>query len=185
VREALNASRIAAFSDGVFSVAITLLAFGLHVPDDKTPLAWQLHDHAADYSIAFVSFVLVGIKWLNHHRVFGRITSVDTTLISLNLLLLMGITTVPFATALLATHVGTTDAALASLIYGLLWAINGWLYAAIARRGTGRVSALWVLAPLGYVVGGALGYLNVYLAIALYLILALLFVAPERAERNS
>jgi uncharacterized membrane protein len=59
---------------------------------------------------------MVGIKWLNHQRLFAPIHRVDTTLNILNLLLLLGICAVPFTAAIIAKYMTTSDSAFASMI---------------------------------------------------------------------
>jgi uncharacterized membrane protein len=99
-------ARVEAFSDGVFAVAITLLIIDLHVPP-RTPhggLGAALLDLWPSY-LAFVSsFLTIGVMWLNHHRLYTLIVRKDDGLIALNLLLLMGISWIPFPTGLLSEH---------------------------------------------------------------------------------
>lgn len=93
-----------AFSDGVFAVAITLLALNIQVPSERITLAALVSRQAAGYATFIVTFAMVGIKWLNHHRMFSLIRQVDTTVNILNLLLLLGVRVVPFTAAPLAKH---------------------------------------------------------------------------------
>jgi uncharacterized membrane protein len=92
-------TRLEAFSDGVFAVAITLLALDLAVggpgPDS---LAHQLGDKWPSYVAYVVSFFIVGITWVNHHSC-SAIALVDRTLLFLNLLLLMFIVAILSGTA--------------------------------------------------------------------------------------
>ena len=97
-----STNRLEAFSDGVFAVAITLLVLDLHVNGrvarPRARRAWPF------YVTYVVSFLTIGIIWMNHHAQFDRIARADRTLMVLNLLLLMFVTLIPFPTALLATH---------------------------------------------------------------------------------
>lgn len=94
-----------AFSDGVLAIAITLLALDLR-PGEGPTLGRQLldHDAVAHYAAYVVSFLVIGIIWVNHHSVFRQITRVDRPLLFLNLLLLLFVAAIPFPTALLAKH---------------------------------------------------------------------------------
>lgn len=94
-----------AFSDGVFAVAITLLALDLK-PGEGSTLGEQLtaHGAVAHYAAYVVSFLVIGIIWVNHHSVFRQTARVDRTLLFLNLLLLLFVAAIPFPTALLAEH---------------------------------------------------------------------------------
>jgi uncharacterized membrane protein len=194
--EPLDASRLVGFSDGVFAVAITLLVLNLQVPAESMHLRILLRQQAPGYVMFVVTFVMVGIKWLNHHRLFAMISRVDTMLNILNLLLLLGICVVPFTTAMLARYMTTPDAAYASAIYGAVWTINGFLYTAIlmyARRSgciertaaTGRLVRLYTVGPLGYLVAIGISFLSVYAGIALYLVLVSLYVPPQKLSVSS
>jgi uncharacterized membrane protein len=120
----MDGKRAEAFSDGVFAVAITLLALELRVPGGHEPLAHRLLEIWPAYLAYVVSFVTVGIMWLNHHTLFVHVTRVDRGLLVLNLLLLMMVAAVPFPTSLigdeLAEHMQGDDATTVMVVYGLL-----------------------------------------------------------------
>jgi uncharacterized membrane protein len=101
----VETGRVEAFSDGVFAVAITLLALDLR-PGEGPTLGRQLLEHGAvaHYAAYVVSFLIIGIIWVNHHSVFRQIARVDRTLLFVNLLLLLFVAAIPFPTALLAEH---------------------------------------------------------------------------------
>ena len=85
----MDRSRLEAFSDGVFAVAITLLALNLAVPGPgHGPLSSQLLDAWPSWVAYAISFFTVGIIWTNHHALFRSFGAVDRILIFLNLLLL-------------------------------------------------------------------------------------------------
>jgi uncharacterized membrane protein len=96
--------RLEAFSDGVFAVAITLLVLSLSVKYDPGHLGHSLAAEWPHYATYVVSFLTVGIIWMNHHAQFERIVRADRTLMILNLVLLMFVTLIPFPTNLLATY---------------------------------------------------------------------------------
>jgi uncharacterized membrane protein len=99
-------ARIEAFSDGVFAIAITLLILEIQVPP-RTPhggLRAALVDLWPSYLAFLASFMTIGVMWLNHHRLFTLISKRDDWLIAFNLIVLLGITWLPFPTALLAEH---------------------------------------------------------------------------------
>jgi uncharacterized membrane protein len=102
---AMETSRVEAFSDGVFAVAITLLALDLK-PGEGSTLGEQLiaRTAVAHYAAYIVSFLVIGIIWVNHHSVFRLVARVDRTLLFLNLTLLLFVAAIPFPTALLAEH---------------------------------------------------------------------------------
>jgi uncharacterized membrane protein len=118
----VDSGRLEAFSDGVFAVAITVLALDLSVggPSRHQPsLAGQLAAHWPAFAAYAVSFATIGIIWVNHHTLFKNFSEIDRTLLFLNLLLLFFVVTIPFATSTLAAYLrqGGRDASLAAAIY--------------------------------------------------------------------
>jgi hypothetical protein len=91
-------ARLEAFSDGVFAIAITLLILEIRLPADVAPgaLGRALLHEWPSYLAFLASFVTIGVMWVNHHRLFTLIRRSDDRLMALNLLLLLGVTWVPF-----------------------------------------------------------------------------------------
>jgi uncharacterized membrane protein len=104
--------RIVAFSDGVFSIAITLLVLNLGV--DKGLTEGQIDDelwNQRDTFLAYaISFAVIGRFWLVHHRFFSEVDAFDSRLIGLNLLYLGWIVLLPFSSEVLGEYGGTTAA---------------------------------------------------------------------------
>lgn len=111
--------RVEAFSDGVFAIAITLLILEIKVPHDVAPgeLGTALLHQWPSFLAFLASFFTIGVMWMNHHRLFTLIGAADEALIAINLLLLLGITWVPFPTALLAGHLTTPNNRVAGVVY--------------------------------------------------------------------
>ena len=119
----MDRSRLEAFSDGVIAVAITLLALDLTVagPGHGISLAHQLHDTCGRPFVAYlISFFTIGIIWVNHHALVRTIKTVDRPLLFLNLVLLLFVVAIPFATATVADYlsVPNDDTPLAMMLYG-------------------------------------------------------------------
>jgi len=118
----VDRSRLEAFSDGVFAVAITLLALNLTVagPAGKGGLLDQLDGHWAAFAGYLISFLTIGIIWVNHHVLVKSITTVDRVLLFVNLVLLMFVVLIPFGTATIADYLphNSTGARLAMVLYG-------------------------------------------------------------------
>ena len=117
----MSKARIEAFSDAVIAVAITLLALDLHVPDPAGPgsLAHRLGEQWPNYAAYVVSFLTIGVIWINHHAMLQRLVSVDHAILVLNLLLLLTIGVLPFSTALMAEYLDASHGQnLAAVIYG-------------------------------------------------------------------
>jgi uncharacterized membrane protein len=134
--------RVEAFSDGVFAIAITLLVLELKIPRglSSAGLAVALREEWPSYAAFLCSFGTIGIMWLNHHRLFMLIRRVDRVLLVLNGLLLLGVSVVPFPTALLADYLGHDGDRLAAAVYGGLFVFIAlgfnvlWRYAASGAR---------------------------------------------------
>jgi uncharacterized membrane protein len=119
----MDRGRLEAFSDGVFAVAITLLALNLAVkgPGHGT-LAHQLADQWPGYVAYLISFFTIGIIWVNHHALVSNVVQVSRTLLFLNLVLLLFVVLVPVATGTVADYLahGGFDAKLAVAMYGVV-----------------------------------------------------------------
>ena len=129
-------SRIVAFSDGVFAIAITLLVLNLSVPehlhgDDLNQVLWEQRQDLFAYVI---SFAVIGRFWIVHHRFFASVIGFDGRLLGLNLFYLGWIALFPFSAQVFGDHAGDTAAI-------VLYALNlsgitlvGMLMATDARR---------------------------------------------------
>ena len=119
----MSKGRLEAFSDGVMAVAITLLVLDLPV-DRNSPLslAEQLREEWPTFAAYVVSFLIVGVIWLNHHAIFHAATHVDRHVLVYNLLLLMFVAAIPFVTSTFAEYGfdGGMDARVAVLLYGIV-----------------------------------------------------------------
>jgi uncharacterized membrane protein len=103
-------SRIVAFSDGVFSIAITLLVLSLTIKSDLSEgelsqALWAQRENLLAYAI---SFAVIGRFWLVHHRFFGEVTAFDSRLIALNMFYLGWIVLIPFSSQVLGDYGGQT-----------------------------------------------------------------------------
>jgi uncharacterized membrane protein len=133
----LSTTRVEAFSDGVFAIAITLLVLdigiGIGARDD---LLQALLDEWPAYLSYLTSFAAIGVIWLLHHWIIGSLRQVDINILRLNLLLLLVVAFLPFPTRLLGESLGEDDPErVAVIFYGLsLLATKGaltalWKYA--------------------------------------------------------
>jgi uncharacterized membrane protein len=133
----MTTERLEAFSDGVFAIAITLLVLTLVVPARDTlhgeSLVAVLGQQWPAYSAYLVSFLVIGIIWINHHTMFDRVRKVDRLVLFANLALLLVVSVIPFPTRLLAEYLTAGDDARTaaavysgtmvamSVAYSLLW----------------------------------------------------------------
>jgi uncharacterized membrane protein len=199
----MSVGRLEAFSDGVLAIVITLLILDIKVPvgQDGT-LGSALARQWPQYVAFLVSFLIVGIIWLNHHATINLLRRTDHKLQVLNLILLLPVTVLPWPTALLAeyTHEGTPgDRRVAVLVYGVassamsasfnvLWRyllrhpelhkpqVTNELLAVRNRRYNAGLAA--------YPIATVLGLVSVPLFLALMLALALLYLLPTPDVRS-
>jgi uncharacterized membrane protein len=159
----MDSRRAEAFSDGVFAVAITVLVFGLLDIGSGTLTAAVLLHAWPHYFAYVVSFITIGIMWMNHHTILAHVDRVNRPLLVLNLLLLMGIVAIPFPTALVAAHLRDPGGTVATVTYGLVMiAISAgfagvWIYVVTHAPALGAAvpqGALRQSVP-GFTLGGA------------------------------
>jgi uncharacterized membrane protein len=192
-------SRVEAFSDGVFAIAITLLILDVHVPTGPTgSLGSALARQWPTYVSFLISFAFIGIMWVNHHRLFNHIRRSDNLLMFLNLLLLLGVTVVPFPTALLANRYPfpadrTVAAAVfngtyfcIAICFNVLWhhAVTSGLVDAETLESAHSISKQYAVGPLSYLICFALSWVSVPASIAVNVCLAVFFAIPPQARRR-
>ncbi len=190
------------------AVAITLLALDLHVPEpdklphglDKLPhgLVHSLLDQWPIYLAYGLSFLTILIMWINHHNLFRLIRRTDHLFLLLNGLLLLIVTTIPFATSLLATYLLLPDNRAAQVVYSgafLLMATtynHMWAYASRDRRLLGAdadersaraVTQSYRFGPLLYLAIFALAFVNAEVSLALGGLLSVFFALPSTLTR--
>jgi uncharacterized membrane protein len=195
----MNKSRVEAFSDGVFAIAITLLVLTNAEPSSFKDLSHQLWDRWPSYAAYVVSFLVIGIMWLNHHSIFGYLERIDRPLVYLNQLLLLTVVFVPYPTGVLGEALrrgqGTQTAA---VFYTLTMAVNAycwtalWLYASSGRRllhegfpEERRRSATMAfsIGSLMYTLAIGIAVINAYAALAFQALMALYYAVDPISRR--
>jgi uncharacterized membrane protein len=128
--------RIVAFSDGVFSIAITLLVLNLGI--DKGLTEGQIDNALWDQREMFlaygISFAVIGRFWLVHHRFFAEVQAFDGRMIGLNLLYLGWIVLIPFSSEVLGEYGGQTTAVVVYSVNLAVVVLLGLLMGVDARR---------------------------------------------------
>jgi uncharacterized membrane protein len=118
----VETGRLETFSDGVFAIAITLLVLLFehpHLSEGQTLGHVLLHQWPS-YASYIVSFVTIGIIWVNHHALFRHIARADRVFLFLNVLFLMAVAFIPYPTSLVAQFIRSADdARAAALLYGI------------------------------------------------------------------
>jgi uncharacterized membrane protein len=194
----MTKNRLEAFSDGVLAIAITLLVIEIRPPElhQGERLAQALWAQWPSYVAYLVSFLTIGVIWLNHHRVFAQVVRVDGLLLLLNLNLLLWTGLIPFPTAVVAEHLGEggeaarTAAALYSgvlLVMGLAFgALFAWvthtdrLLARLPPAGVVRAARRrFMLGLVIYAAALALSWVSAPLAVALCGLMALYYAFDQ------
>ena len=181
-----------AFSDGVFAIAITLLVLDLHVPEvGDGSLAHALaRQWPSDASYA-VSFLTIGILWINHHGLMRHIERCDRPLLCLNIFLLMMVAVLPYPTALISHYARSSNAATAAVAYGsvmvtmallfnAIWhyAIRAGLLAAGADpREVSGITRSYLPGPVLYLTGTLLAFVSADASLVMYAGIAIFYVA--------
>ena len=118
-RTVTETGRLETFADGVFAIAITLLVLAIRLPAPNEDLVEALRRQWPEFAAYFVSFLTIGIMWVQHHRLFTLIRRSNTTFAMINVVFLMFIAFIPYPTAVLAQRLGSDINALeATLLYG-------------------------------------------------------------------
>jgi uncharacterized membrane protein len=117
----VETARLETFSDGVIAIAITLLVLELPIPDVSEQSFWRAFLHLWPSLIAYaISFVTIGVMWINHHTIFVHIARTNRVFMVLNTLLLMSIAFVPYPTKVMAAFLEEGQPARDSVIlYGI------------------------------------------------------------------
>lgn len=192
-------ARVEAFSDGVFAVAITLLIVDLHVPP-RTPhggLGPALLALWPSYLAFVASFLTIGVMWLNHHRLYTLIVRKDDGLIAFNLLLLMGITWIPFPTGLLAEHLegpGSDQRSAAlmfagsffliAVVFNLMWRYALAMKAVNDKANAKAITRQYSLGPVMYAVLVAVAFFSAKWCLILSVVYAVYFALPPALWRR-
>jgi uncharacterized membrane protein len=188
----METARLETFSDGVFAIAATLLILDVKLPAGNSVTHGLLHIWPS-YAAYGISFLTIGIMWINHHTVFRQIDRVDRTFLTISVVFLMVIAFVPFPTRVLADHLHH-DATAAAFFYGLTMTAMAcmyaclWFYAAAGRRLIAADADQRVVSGISrsylpgvpfYALAAASAFLSSWLALALFAGIALFYVVES------
>jgi len=200
--EITETTRLEAFSDGVFAIAITLLVLEIRLPavtdaEKAGSLAPALLRLRPVYLAYVTSFVTIAIMWVNHHATFRTIRRADRSLLFINALLLMAITFLNFPTAIVAEYFEKPDAQVAAMFYsGTLFVINIvynsiWWYVlrqpslldpAITKELVRKFVRQYSVSIIAYPIAFVVAFFSPQLSIVLCLVFAVFFgvIMPQR-----
>jgi uncharacterized membrane protein len=188
--------RLEAFADGVFAIAATLLILNVdgQVGDQSGALGHRLLHIWPSYVAYAVSFVTIGIMWMNHHTVIGLVDRVDRRFLLANVFLLMCIAFMPFPTRLVAEHVRDDGARDAALVYGFGMTATAicfnvlWFYASVGSRllrpdanpkTVAGVTRSYLPGPWIYLASMLIAFASSTASVALYGALALFYIVES------
>lgn len=178
---AISTTRLEAFSDGVFAIATTLLVLEIKVPHVETGgnLLQALLQLWPSYLAFLVSFLTIGVMWVNHHFLIGLYHRVDRPLLYINLGLLAVISFIPFPTAVVAAYLvdGTqSQLSAATMLYGIVMLLLASMFSALWFH-TGRAAdSVRDPAAAAPIVRRALRFCLLAFGIYLFAIVSSLFV---------
>lgn len=174
--------RVVAFSDAVVAIAVTLLVLEIRPPEDTRHLWQGLRELWPSYAAYFLTFLLIGQMWVNHHVMFDHIRSADRLVLLFNTLLLMQIAFLPFASAVLASAFESGHGQRTAVVfYGISYEVAAilfnviWEYARHGRRlldpvtdpaTAAAISRRFRPAPVWIAAGTALGAWHPVLGVA-------------------
>jgi uncharacterized membrane protein len=183
----MSKGRLEAFSDGVIAIIITIMVLELSAPHGADLAA--LRPLIPVFLSYVLSFVFVGIYWNNHHHLFQAARQVNGATLWANLHLLFWLSLIPFATG----WMGENDfAAWPVALYGLVLLLAGSAYFILSRvliAHHGQDSALataiggdfkGIVSLVIYTLAIALAFVNSWLSCALYVLVAIIWLIPDR-----
>ena len=183
----MGKGRLEAFSDGVIAIIITIMVLELRVPHDSDWAA--VLSLAPVFSSYVMSFVFIGVYWNNHHHMLHAATRVNGGILWANLHLLFWLSLIPFVTGWMGeNHFAPTPVAL----YGIVLLMAGVAYYILSRlliahhghesplaRAVGR-DFKGILSVVIYVVAVALSPVYTPIALALYVVVTIMWLIPDR-----
>ena len=168
-------SRLEAFCDGVFAIALTLLIIEIKIPVGEdihtTSDLWLALKHLLPPAFAFLlSFIVIFITWVNHHAALKLINKSSPAFIYANGFLLLTVVTLPFPTALLGEYIFTNHAAPAVVLYLVINGLQaiGWI---LLSRAALKPTLLTKNEKSAVVMRG--NHRNGYFALAIYTLCAI------------
>ncbi len=176
----MNKNRLENFSDGVFAIAVTLLILNVHIPNTKDLVNHQLN-HALfgilPHLVTFAfSFLVIGVFWVSHHRIFSFVRIADSTLLWLNILYLLFIAIIPLTAAILSENPFLPSAILLYTITLLIIALMHFVlleymlrnkilkHEALTRDIYKSAQRTAIVGPICYIIAAAGSFINVYIS---------------------
>lgn len=196
----LSTDRIEALSDAAFAIVMTILAIELRIPEvtanlvskELFPALLSLWPSVFSY---FMSFIVLGVFWVHHHKQFNYIEVTDRALIWINIVFLMFVAMIPFSTAFLGRYIGES---IAAILYASHLAIIGtilfihWWYATkdchlvednISRELVKKAKKRLLFGPKFFLVSIAAAFFSSTISLLLIVVVIIYYLLPGPLDK--
>lgn len=197
-----DTARLETFADGVIAIAITLLILDVKVPEAHgAALRGQLAMQWPSYAGYVVSFLTIGVIWVNHHHMFKLIERTTHAFLIMNVVFLMTIAFLPWPTALVAANIRSpAGRETASVVYGVTMVAIAvmfnvvWRYASKGGRlmhprvdltVIARTNRSYGIGPIVYAAATVIAFVDAYVSLAIFAALAVFWLLPGTGPRTS
>jgi uncharacterized membrane protein len=197
---ATDTGRLETFADGVIAIAITLLILEVKVPSvGGAALGHALTHQWPSYAGYLVSFLTIGVIWVNHHHMFKLIERTNHAFLMMNVVFLMTIAFLPWPTALVASNIRDPIARRpATLVYGLTMVAIAIMFNVVWRYASGRGRLLhpsvtlkaieqsrrgYMVGPIVYSIATLLAFADPFISLGIFVALAVYWLLPGSGPR--
>lgn len=191
----LNKSRIEAFSDGVIAIIITVMVFDLKLESEFININEQLLGLVPKFISYIVSFLMISIMWINHHQLFHQIKHTDRKLLWLNIMLLFGMSLIPFVTNLIGSNPFLWQS---SFCYGIVFMFNAIAFTVIRshivkvellndnsdKNQHLKIKRKNTFSTLIYLSAALLSMVSIYISFVLFLIVPIMYFIPQELNHK-
>ncbi len=195
----MSTGRLETFADGVFAIAITLLVLQIRVPPAGSDLGSELLNLWPSFVAYVASFLTIGIMWVNHHRLFTLIRRATPTFLMINVIFLMGVSFLPYPTAVLAVHIEEpAGRVVATLLYGGTMVFIAimfnvlWVYASRGGQLLGPDAGVRLPGASGFRIGPVIylaitltAFVNPLVSLGLFALFAVYWLLPSSGPYGS
>lgn len=199
----VSTTRLEAFSDGVFAIAITLLILQLKLPQStiygNAGLKTYLFNLWPEYFAFVLSFLMIGTYWANHHYIFKLYVKTDHLFLILNMLFLMCISFLPFPTAILGQYINNLEHKGSSVTFyaigvfmpAFFWYLI-WMYASfnrrivderLARKFTRYLTTLYSISTFFYLFSIFISFWFPVISVVISILLTFFFMLPPKKPK--
>ncbi len=192
-----STSRIEAFSDGVIAIIITLMILEIKMPHIESGASsakvWHALSGVVPYFISYIlSFIVIGIMWVNHHYLFHLVKHSDTKLLWLNINLLFWMSVIPLPTGFIGEHYLLREA---SMFYGFVLGMCGLGFYFLRRHANiimkdfvtteakEKINRKNLISSSLYFSSVAFAFISVYISFFIFILIPVMYFIPEKAEK--